>query len=375
MKFGDDGRLYAVNPEAGFFGVAPGHRRGDQPERDGHAVARELDLHQLRARPTTATSGGRGMTEEPPAHAIDWHGNDWTPDSDEPAAHPNARFTAPAAQCPSIADEWEDPAACRSTRSCSAAAARPSCRSCARRSTGSTASFLGATMSSETTAAAAGAVGAAALRPVRDAAVLRLQHGRLLRPLAQDRPPRGRRAARRSSTSTGSARTTTASSCGPASARTRASWRGSSAAATARPRPSRRRSASSRRRATSRRTASTSPTRRSRSCSPSTRTSCARSSTQVKEHLAQFGDDLPEEVAAQLEKLEDAAAPRRLASRTMLNGVSAARRTEPNPPATSTSASFAPPAWVPSAGRARLRQRARRADQRRHAVVDRGRPG
>ncbi len=64
------------------------------------------------------------MTKEPPAHAIEWHGEEWTPDSDKPAAHPNARFTTPAAQCPSIAGEWEDPKACRSTRCSSAAAAR-----------------------------------------------------------------------------------------------------------------------------------------------------------------------------------------------------------------------------------------------------------
>ena len=99
MKFGEDGRLYAVNPEAGFFGVAPEHQPQDQPERDGRRSS------ATRSSPTARkTDDGdiwwEGMTGEPPAHAIDWHGNDWTPESDEPAAHPNARFTTPAAQCP-----------------------------------------------------------------------------------------------------------------------------------------------------------------------------------------------------------------------------------------------------------------------------------
>ncbi len=116
---------------------------------------------------------------------------------------------------------------------------RPSCRSCYEARDWEHGVFLGSIMSSEKTAAAGRQRRRAALRPDGDAAVLRLQHGRLLRPLARDRPARGRQAAAGSSTSTGSARTTTASSCGPASARTPACWRGSSAAARARPRRSR----------------------------------------------------------------------------------------------------------------------------------------
>ena len=138
MKFGDDGRLYAVNPEAGLLRRGAGHGRRDQPERDGDGPG-EHDLHQLRADRRRRRLVG-GHDAEPPAHATDWKGNDWTPESETPAAHPNARFTVPAAQTRRSRRSGRTRPACRSTRSCSAGAARPSCRSCARRSTGSTAS-------------------------------------------------------------------------------------------------------------------------------------------------------------------------------------------------------------------------------------------